>query len=347
MAPSGSGLVPRLEVICLAGERGDRTGTDSVPDMICPIRHPSTSGLGALIAFGPKNDDTPYTSEDRAFAAEYCRHLSGLPGVDPRIEERQVARDMYDRLDHPSFDHRSLHHGKPVGIPGLEYGGRCWRAGGLGGDFFDLIPRQDRELAVAIGNVAAQGTPGTLMLGGAMAAFRALAGCGEDVPRIAAELNRMMWEIAPEGAYSSFFGACIDPEGKHLRYVNAGHEAPLLVRGKTGRTERLDTTGAVLGLSRKSTYPVRTVAFEPGDLLIAFTDGIAEAAAPLRIVRLVRESPSAGVQDLANRILDTTREESEAAGDQTIVLVRARDAGELGVSWETTPLKAISCSMAA
>ena len=340
-----AGLTSRLQVLCRAGEYPMSEPDTEAAAMICPIRARANSGLGALIAFGPKRDGSRYTGDDRAFAEDYCRQL-GASATSRETEDTELAREMYERLDHLSCDYRSLGHGRSEGIPGLEYGGQCRRAGGLGGDFYDLIPRDNRELTLAIGNIAAKGTPGTLILGGAMASFRALASCGEELPRIAAELNRMMWEVAPEGAYSSFFGARINVAGHCLEYVNAGHEPALLIRAGSGRCERLDTTGAVLGLSRRSTYPERTVAFEPGDLLVAFTDGIAEAAAPLGIVRFVRETPAAGVQELATRILEATGEK-RCSGDRTVVLVRARDAGEAGVNREVAPVRAMGFSVAA
>jgi len=336
LVPGGSELVPELDVVCVAGNAWRR----EVPDLICPIRGDTQTGLAAIVAAGPKNDGTPYTDEDHRFAEAMCGHIGGLleneqmaRNISHEIdlaeqsrEDVEMARGIYDRLDH----------GHPRHIPGLEYGGQCRRADQSGGDFFDLLPRGGRSLFVAIGSVAARGLSGGIMLGGALASVRALASRGESVVQIALDLNRTLWELAPEGLFTSFFCAQVDPSLKCLRYVNAGHEPALLVRCHGGHVERLDPTGAVLGLSRRSVYRERFVAFDPGDLFAAFSDGVAESAGSSEVLRILRQGLDCGVQDMAAHVLAA----GESGSDRTIVLVRSCDAEDLPLPMEKAALAA-------
>ena len=314
MIPSRSTVVPELNVVCVAGDADHR----GVPDLVCPIRGNTGTGLAAIVAVGPKTNGTPYSDEDRGFARALCRQITGLLANDrlarhisDDLRRQDNAQDIYDRLDHCQASH----------VPGLDYGGECHRGDIPGGDFFDLLPLRDREIVMSIGTVAARGATGNIMLGGALAAVRALSGQGESPARIAAELNRTLWELSPEDSFTSFLCAQVDPRRNQLHYVNAGHEPALLLHGESGRVDRLETTGAVLGLSRRSHYNARTVAFEPGDLLAAFSDGVVEAAGPGGVLRTLREGIDRGVQDLAQHVLEA----AESASDRTIVLVRARD----------------------
>ena len=330
---SSSSVVPELRVLCVAGN-GWRNQT---PSLICPVRNNRSAGLAAIVAAGPKKDGAAYSDEDRRFADALCGHISGLlsnerlarkvsEDLAQTKDDIETARGIYDRLDHCG----------PTQIPGLDYGGQCRRAGRLGGDFFDIEARGGDELFVAIGTVAARGMAGGIMLGGALASVRALAGPGESPIRIARELNRTLWDLSPEDSFTSLLCAQINRSRNCLRYVNAGHEPALLLRKGTDRVDRLDSTGAVLGLSQRSSYRELTVAFEPGDILAAFTDGIAESMGPSGVVRILREGLDSGAPEMAASVLEA----AEAATDRTIVLVRSREA-------EACPLPKAMCALAA
>ena len=326
MVPSNSGqsLVPELDVICVSGNTVDK----QLPDLICPIPNAGDSGIAAIVAIGPRKDGVPYSEEDRRFADTLCNHIGGLLNderlaqdvtedlIDDEQTERDVeaARNVYERLDHC----------RTSAVPGLEYGGQCQRAEQAHGDFFDLIARAERDLVIAIGNVTARGLPGGIMLGGTLASVRALVNRGESLVQIALELNRTLWEISPEDSFTSFLCLQIDPSRRYLRYVNAGHEPALLLRRRTGHVDRLERTGTVLGLSRRSTYREHFLPFDSGDLLAAFTDGIAESAGPDEVVRILREGSNSGVHELATHVLDA----AQTAADRTIVLVRASNVEE-------------------
>lgn len=323
---SGASLVPELRVLCVAG----KSWHSETPDMICPVRNNRNAGLAAIVAIGKKKDGSPYSEEDRLFADALCGHVGGLLSndrlarsvsedlitveqtVEQSKEDIATARGIYDRLDRCD----------PSRIPGLEYGGQCHRAGTLGGDFFDLEPGGNGELFVAIGTVAARGMAGGIMLGGALASVRALARPGESLLRIAREMNRTLWELSPEDSFTSLLCAQISPSRNCLRYINAGHEPALLLRKGTDYVDRLDSTGAVLGLSRRSSYRELTVSFEPGDLLAAFTDGVAESMGPSGVVRILRDEMDSGVSDMALNVLEA----AESGSDRTIVLVRSSEA---------------------
>jgi sigma-B regulation protein RsbU (phosphoserine phosphatase) len=312
-------------VVCVSGDARRR----ELADLICPVRGNSRSGLAAIVAAGPRNDGAPYSDEDHRLATALCGHISELLGhqSDPDNHESEIARGIFDRLDQ----------GCTQRIPGIEFSGQCHRTHNPGGDFFDLLPRRQRELIVAIGSVAAHGLPGGIILGRALGSVRALASRGESLVQIALELNRTMWELSPEGLFTSFLCAHVDPSSRRLRYVNAGHEPALLLHGRSGHVEQLDPTGAVLGLSCRSVYRERLVPFEPGDLLAAYTEGVAESTGgPSRVLRLLREDLDCGVQDLAARVLAA----GDSLGDRTIVLVRSHNAEDCPLPMERAELAA-------
>jgi sigma-B regulation protein RsbU (phosphoserine phosphatase) len=157
-------------------------------------------------------------------------------------------------------------------VGNIECYGKSQRAGRAGGDFFDVAAPVADELNIGLGSLSTKGIAGPILLSGLQATLHSLGGRGTDLPGIFFELNRIMWNIAPERTFASLFSARVVPLSGRIHYVNAGHEAALLVRAG-GRVERLEPDAPVLGLSRLSKYHRRTVRFDPGDTLIALSEG--------------------------------------------------------------------------
>jgi hypothetical protein len=320
MVPGTAERVPELNVVCVAGSaRADEVLKGEAPQMICPIRGNSDNGVAALVAVGPRGDGMPYSEDDQRLADALCDHISGVMSnerlarhICDELMDSEAGSDIFDRLDHCHAER----------IRGLEIAAQCRRAAASAADFYDVVPHEDRDLVIAIGSINARGLPAGVMLGGALASVRTLAHRGEPLVEIVAELNRTLWEMAPEDSFTSFLCAQIDVSRKCLRYVNAGHEPALVVRGRGTHVDRLEPTGAILGLSRRSAYRERVMLFEPGDLLAAFTDGVAESTGPAGVLHILRESLDRGVQDLATQVLT----DGVTAADRTIVLVRSSDA---------------------
>jgi sigma-B regulation protein RsbU (phosphoserine phosphatase) len=88
-------------------------------------------------------------------------------------------------------------------------------------------------------------------------------------------MNKLIYDASSSNRYATVFYAQYDPPSRSLTYVNAGHNPPMLLRGSG--LMRLEEGGPVVGLLGPSRYAQATVTLEPGDLLVAFTDGISEA----------------------------------------------------------------------
>ena len=260
----------------------------------------------AVLAIGPgnKNPDRQYSASDVAVIRDLCAQISGLlrtqtvaTRVDDELErandEREIVRRIQDRLL-PSHLPR---------ISGIECFGQCERSGGLGGDFFDLSGSLSIGVMAAIGDVAAGGSPGCILMTGLQVCLRSLGRRGVELPDLFGEANLMFWDIAPENALATLFSARVNPGREQLHYVNAGYQTSLIVR-HGGTADRLEPNAPVLGLSRGSAYRQQTVPFEPGDTLIAVSDGITEPAREAALIRMVQHDQGLRVRELPARIID-------------------------------------------
>jgi sigma-B regulation protein RsbU (phosphoserine phosphatase) len=165
-------------------------------------------------------------------------------------------------------------------IDGVSLAGHCRPAQGVGGDYYDLFLLGDDRMGLAIGDVSGKGISAALLMASLRASLR---GMTLDAPRdlslMMEKVNRLVYEASASNRYATFFFATYNTATRELVYVNAGHNAPFLVRQETGKftVERLEAGGPVIGLLSFATYEEQRLILAPGDLLLTYTDGSSEA----------------------------------------------------------------------
>lgn len=160
-----------------------------------------------------------------------------------------------------------------------EARGRVVPARQVGGDSFDCFGLDDGRFAVAIADVSGKGVPAALMTSNVQASLRAFCDGRRPILEAIRQLNASVTRSASGGKFITLFYAEIDPAAGSLRYVNAGHNYPLL-RLADGTLVELERGGLPLGILADGPYEEGTVAFAPGDALLMFSDGITEALDP-------------------------------------------------------------------
>lgn len=158
----------------------------------------------------------------------------------------------------------------------LDYSAQCRQAQALGGDFYDFLPLPDQRLAVAIGDASGKGVAAALMISGVQSSLRTAAWFRPDDPVAVIEaVNRQVHALSLADRYATLFYGVFDRAGRTFRYVNAGHNPPMIVR-RNGSITWLETGGSPVGMFRDWTYCAGTASLNSGDLVIAYTDGVTE-----------------------------------------------------------------------
>jgi sigma-B regulation protein RsbU (phosphoserine phosphatase) len=159
----------------------------------------------------------------------------------------------------------------------LDYSAQCRQAHELGGDCYDFVPLSDNCLALAIGDASGKGLAAALMISNVQSSLRTAASfAGDDTAAVLAVVNRQVYASSLADRYATLFYGVFDGTTRTLRYVNAGHNPPIVIR-RHGSIERLDTGGAPVGMFPQWSYEQGTVQLNPGDLVVAYTDGVVEA----------------------------------------------------------------------
>ena len=226
----------------------------------------------------------------------------------------------------------------PPVIDGWQIAATYRPARQVGGDFYDLyqLPGRPSIVGLVVADVTGKGITAALMMAFSRAVLRSAAYNGSGPADALRRTNRVLVREARTGLFLTAFVAWLDTETGVLRWASAGHEAPILVRGGSGRAGRLSAASGILGLFDPLDIRDRTTILAPGDLLVAHTDGVTDARAPdgaffgePRYLDIVRQHGSAGADAVIGAVdadVDAFQGEAPPADDLTIVAVsRAKD----------------------
>jgi len=216
-------------------------------------------------------------------------------------------------------------------IPGIDVATAWQPADGVGGDCYDVMG-SGTLLGIAIADVAGKGLPAALLMSNLQAAVRAFAQNAAEPASLCGNLNRLLCRHMVSGRFVTFCFAWCDAERHTIQYANAGHNPPLLVRAN-GSVERLGDGGTVLGVFADAAYQQSSLALNPGDRLLFYTDGITEARNPAgeefgeeRLAQVASELDAPSAEALKDGILQVLAAFTGGTfdDDATLIVVEAR-----------------------
>jgi sigma-B regulation protein RsbU (phosphoserine phosphatase) len=229
-------------------------------------------------------------------------------------------------------------------IPGLVLYGVCKAARTVSGDYYDFLKLGDNRVCLVLGDVSGKGISAALLMAAIQSALRAqfydglapVSGPPTSALSTAAvvgRLNLQLYESTPREKYVTFFFAVYDAATRILTYTNAGHLPPVLLR--RGKVERLQVGGTVVGLFAPLAYEQAEIQIQPGDLLLAFTDGITEPEniygeefGEDRLLEVARRALSASPQVLVEEIYRGVSDwtgSPELQDDMTLLVAKASE----------------------
>jgi hypothetical protein len=181
-------------------------------------------------------------------------------------DELEVARELQEDL---------LPHDVPP-IPGYDFAHSYRTANEVGGDYYDLTPLPDGRISLLVGDASGHGMAAGLVMAIANATLKTALDLDPSPERVIGLLNRTLCRTGTKRTFMSVFYALLDPSTGAMEYVCAGHPFPVLRRAD-GTLEELGCGGLPLGMREPLAVAPRRVTLEPGDLVLLYTDGLAEA----------------------------------------------------------------------
>ena len=215
-------------------------------------------------------------------------------------------------------------------IPGWEVWSATTPANDVGGDLIDYIEGAAGRTGVVLGDVAGKGMGAALLCAKLQATLRALAPTASDLRALGASLNGVLERAGLDNRYATLFYAEIASGSAELRYLNAGHNPALLVRGET--IEPLPASSLPLGMLPGMVYEEGMVFLRPGDALVLYSDGITEATNALgeeyglpRLSAAVTSAARLPAEAAARQVLDSALgfvDGEKPHDDQSILILR-------------------------
>lgn len=164
----------------------------------------------------------------------------------------------------------------------------------VGGDYYDIVPLDDKKTIFTINDICGHGIPASLLMSIFRTNFVYRIKKDEDMVTTIGHLNNLIAETTESNLFVTSFTCCLDRENKKISYVNAGHNSPFILRNDDGEDKiiKLEEGSLAVGLFPGVSYKVAEIELKPEDLVVLYTDGIVEA-----------ENPD-GEQYTLNRLID-------------------------------------------
>jgi len=200
----------------------------------------------------------------------------------------------------------------------------------VGGDFYDFLELEDGHLGSVVGDATGKGMPAALVMATTRGMLRAVAQSLDSPGEVLARVNDALYPDVPSAMFVTCFYAILDPAAGRLRYANAGHDLPYVLRDGEGAHE-LRATGMPLGSMPEMSYEEKVAVLGEGDSVLFYSDGLVEAHDPdyemfgfPRLVVLIAEhgkEPSL-VDSLLEELYSFTAEDWEQEDDITLLTLK-------------------------
>lgn len=298
---------------------------------------PASTGLLGVMGLGPKLSEEAYTGEDRELLLTVAQQMGMALENAALVEVAKLEAEHAKELEIARGVQQNLF---PKELPpreGWQFAAMCRPARAVGGDYYDLFEIDSSHVGLALGDVSGKGLGPALMMSSIHAITRnSMAQIAEKPSRFVESLNEHLVSSTSPGMFATFFVGILDTSTGKLRYVNAGHNPPMVVAGASSDVSTLRDGGLIVGALRGAKYTDAEIHMGHGDLLVLYSDGITEAMNSvgamfeeeklLEIVVKVR--PCGNASEILTSIIDAVDHfvgEAEQADDMSVVVVM-RDA---------------------
>ena len=303
------------------------------PECLVPFRGSNTGTLEGVAVLGPRLSEEPYSATDKRLLASVAsqagiamRSITLAEKMAEQMEaerrteqEMQIARQVQSRLlpqEAPS-------------LKTLSCSGNCIQTRAVGGDYYDFLDLGSGRLGLVLADISGKGMSAALLMANLQANLRGQYALAlDDVPRLLRSVNRLFYRNTQTSHYATMFFAIYDDRTRRLRYVNCGHNPPILVRAN-GTVDRLAATATVLGLFEQWECAVADCELTSGDVLVIYSDGISEAGpnedeeyGEARLIATARAHQRESADTLLHAILTDVQQFSSGrqADDMTLIV---------------------------
>jgi len=205
----------------------------------------------------------------------------------------------------------------------------------VGGDYFDILQTPNKQLLLAIGDVTGKGIPAALLMANLQAMLHVLLPVDITLSEASGQVNDIIYRNTPSNKFITFFWGIFNPENSQFRFVNAGHNPPILLRADNEEAEELEEGGLILGaMPTMTSYEEQHITLESNDLMVLYTDGVTEALnndeteefGEKRLLNCIKKYRDESAKDIQQKIIDEVLKFSGGIqhDDITLIVVKVK-----------------------
>ncbi len=282
-----------------------------------------------------------FTEAERELFRSIARQIAAAVANARLLEREARSTAMREQVRLAGEVQRRMLPSRLPDAPPLSFGAICQSSYDVGGDFYDLFHR-DGQIGMVVGDVVGKGVAAALLMANLLGALRAFTDRDETPADVLAATNRALCRDSLQSEFATVFLGFVDPASGRLLYCNGGHEPPLVVRVPEHRAptradvDELDVGGMVVGVDPSQRYQTGVCDLGPGDVMLAFSDGVTEAMnydlrkytrerVRSELLTYLGEHPRATARSIAKHTLWAVRRFTglaEQSDDITIVAMR-------------------------
>jgi serine phosphatase RsbU (regulator of sigma subunit)/anti-sigma regulatory factor (Ser/Thr protein kinase) len=291
----------------------------------------SQGELIGVLNLGQRMSEQDYSAYDRKLLSDLATQAAPAVRVAQLVREQQAAIQERERMEQElqvaRLIQQTLLPKELPELPGWQVAAYYQPARAVGGDFYDFFSFEDGRLGLVIGDVTDKGIPAALVMATTRSILRSAAQRLVSPGKALEHANDLLYPDIPARMFVTCLYAILDPATGLLLYANAGHDLPY--RWKDGNVSELRATGMPLGLMPGMSYEEKQTFLEPGESVLFYSDGLAEAHNPQRemfgfprLMAMLANLNSGVIDFLLGQLASFTGPDWEQEDDVTLVTLQ-------------------------
>ena len=289
------------------------------------------SELRGVLTVYNKKGKGGFTIENQRLLAIIAAQSAQIVENARLYEEEQALLRMKQEIKFASEIQLGLLPKKSPQIPGYDIAGVSIPAQMVGGDYFDFIPVDENKLALCLGDVSGKGLPAALLMANLQATIRGQTLVKSSPKECLLRSNKLLYRSTDPQKFATVFYGILDAQTHQVCYSNAGHNRPIFFSDSKEPTI-LEEAGIALSFLEEFSYDEGIISFNPGDILVIYSDGITEAMdagdeefGEDRLLELISQNLNESAAGLVDKIITTVNRhagERHQMDDMTLVVIK-------------------------
>lgn len=232
--------------------------------------------LIGLIAVFNKKGESPFTKDDEKLLSIIASQSATVIENARLLEEEKLLFSLQEEMKLARNIQLNLLPSRMPEIEGYEITATSIPAKDVGGDYYDFMELSNTKIALCLGDITGKGLPAAMLMSNLQATLRGQAKICDTPQMCVTKSNDLLYHSTESDRFATLFYGILDIEKHHIKFCNAGHDPPILIKN-SGEAIEIKESGLMLGAFPEYSYKQDEILLNAGDTVILYSDGVTEA----------------------------------------------------------------------